>query len=381
LELTVARAGPFAGRQLADWGADVIKIEQPLNSEGRGTMGDRHGSDFQNMHRNRRSIALDLKTSEGVATLVRMAEGADVVIENFRPDVKRRLGIDYRALSKNNPGLIYASISGFGEEGPYGSRGGVDQIAQGMGGLMTLTGEPGGKPMRAGIAISDVCTGLMAAFGILAALHERNVSGKGQWIRTSLLQNMIFILDFQAARWLQDGEVPMATGNDHPTLRPQGMFRAADGYVNIATIVPMWRGFCDVMGFSHLADDPHFATPAARLVNSAELNELIEEKTMVLPMATLVDKLNDAGIPCGPVYTLAQVFADPQVKHLGVAQPVSSATRGEVLQVRQPMDFSRTPSVLWTGAPEQGENSAEVLRDLGFGAEEIETLRSKSIIP
>jgi len=383
LELTVARAGPFAGRQLADWGADVIKIEQPhdpANPEGRGGMGARHGSDFQNLHRNRRSLTLDLKNPAGVETLARLAEKADVLIENFRPDVKHRLGIDYDTLAGRNPGLVYASISGFGEDGPYGVRPGVDQIAQGMGGLMSITGEPGGKPMRVGMAIADVCSGLMAAFGILAALHERAVSGKGQWIRTSLLQTQIFMLDFQAARWLQDGEIPETAGNDHPTIRPQGMFRAADGYFNIATVPPMWSKFCRALGLAHLETDPLFASPKARVANSARLNDVIEALTVTQPMAVWIEKLNAVGIPSGPIYRMNQVFDDPQVRHLDVAQTVTSGTLGEIRQVRQPLDFSRTPSTLWGAAPEHGENSTEVLKQFGFVAHEIDALRAQRAV-
>jgi crotonobetainyl-CoA:carnitine CoA-transferase CaiB-like acyl-CoA transferase len=383
LEATVARAGPFAGRQLADWGADVIKIEQPrdaANPEGRGSMGSRYGSDFQNLHRNRRSLTLDLKNPAGVETLARLAEKADVLIENFRPDVKHRLGIDYDSLAKRNPRLVYASISGFGEDGPYGVRAGVDQIAQGMGGLMSITGEPGGKPMRVGMAIADVCSGLMAAFGILTALHERAVSGKGQWIRTSLLQTQIFMLDFQAARWLQDGDIPSAVGNDHPTIRPQGLFRASDGYFNIATVPPMWAKFCHAMGLNHIEKDPLFAAPKARVANSARLSEAIEEVTITQPMAVWIEKLNAIGIPCGPVYRMDQVFDDPQVRHLGVAQTVTSPALGDIRQVRQPLDFSRTPSALWGAAPEHGENSSEILQQFGFTPDEVEELKAQRAI-
>jgi len=383
LELTVARAGPFAGRQLADWGADVIKIEQPHdpdNPHGRGSMGARHGSDFQNLHRNRRSLTIDLKNPAGIATLTRLAERADVLIENFRPDVKRRLGIDYDTLAKGNPRLVYASISGFGEDGPYGVRAGVDQIAQGMSGLMSITGDQGGKPMRVGIAISDVCAGLMAAFGILAALHERNVSGKGQWIRTSLLQTQIFMLDFQSARWLQDGEIPQAVGNDHPTIRPQGMFRAADGYFNIATVPPMWSKFCQAMDLGHIERDPLFASPRDRVTNSARLSELIEERTITQPMAAWIEKLNAVGIPSGPIYRMDQVFEDPQVRHLDVAETVRSRALGEIRQVRQPLDFSRTPSLLWGAAPELGEDCVEILQDFGFSLPEIDALKEQGAL-
>jgi crotonobetainyl-CoA:carnitine CoA-transferase CaiB-like acyl-CoA transferase len=383
LELTVARAGPTCGRQLADWGANVIKIEPP--SAGNETslasaLGQRHGSDFQNLHRNRRGLTLNLKHPGGIATLLRMAERADVLIENFRPDVKHRLGFDYEILAQRNPRLVYASISGFGQDGPYGARPGVDQIAQGMGGLMAITGEPEGRPTRVGIAISDVAAGMALSFGILAALLEREVSGKGQWVRTSLLQTQIYLLDFQAARWLQEGEIAAPTGNDHPTIRPQGLFKAADGYFNIATVPSMWGILCKVLGLDQYERHPDFATREARMTNSARLTELIENVTARDKVDAWVEKLNAAGIPSGPVYRMNEVFADPQVQHLRIAQPVSSRTLGELHQVRQPLDFSRTPSELWTGAPELGEHTSEVLLEFGFSASEIDRLRQEEAI-
>ncbi len=375
LELTVARAGPTCARQLADWGANVIKIETPDDDpEAKGGRDVRHRSDFQNLHRNRRMITLNLKHPEAVEAFKRMADKADVIVENFRPSVKRRLGIDYDTLSARNPRLVYASISGFGQFGPYADRPGVDQIAQGMSGLMSITGEPDGIPMRTGIAIADTMSGFMLSFGILAALHEREVSGKGQWIHTSLLETQVFALDFQNARWLQEGEIPKPVGNNHPTGRPTGLFKASDGWINIATTPSMWGRFCKAIGLERIEKQPEFATGAARVANTDKLNAIIEETTLAQPTQYWIERLNAAGIPCGPVYTMDQVFADPHVKHLGLAQPVPSRVLGEINQVRHPLNFSRTPSVLWTGAPERGENNEDVLRDFGFSAAEIETL-------
>ena len=246
LDLTRVRAGPTCVRQFADWGAKVIKIEMPEEG-GAATQTDfsaRHEPDFQNLHRNKRSMTLNLKSADGAAMLRRMVERADIIVENYRPDVKTRLGIDYEALSRVNPRLIYASISGFGQDGPYSERPGVDQIAQGMSGLMSVTGEPGRGPMRVGTALADLSAGVFAAMGILVALHERERSGRGQWVQTSLLQAQIFMLDFQAARYLVSGEVAGQAGNNHPTGVPTGVFRTKDGYVNIAPTPVMWRRFC-----------------------------------------------------------------------------------------------------------------------------------------
>src|ERR1700681_15154 len=235
LDLTRVRAGPTAARQLADWGADVIKIELPKGLDESDMGGPRHGPDFQNLHRNKRSLTLNLKEKDGVEIFKKMVETADVVIENYRPDVKFRLGVDYESIRAINRRIVYGSISGFGEDGPYSERPGFDQIAQGMGGLMSITGLPGQGPVRVGIPIADLAAGLFCAMGILTALLERETSGKGQHIETSLLQAQIFMLDFQAARYLVKGEVAKQAGNNHPTSIPTGVFKTADGYINIAS--------------------------------------------------------------------------------------------------------------------------------------------------
>jgi formyl-CoA transferase len=377
LDLTRVRAGPTCVRQFADWGAKVIKIEMPEDGAG-ATQTDfsaRHEPDFQNLHRNKRSMTLNLKQPQAREVFRRLVERADIVVENYRPDVKFRLGIDYDSLSAINPRLIYASISGFGQEGPYKDRPGVDQIAQGMSGLMSVTGEPGRGPMRVGTALADLSAGLFAAMGILVALHERERSGRGQWVQTSLLQAQIFMLDFQAARYLMAGEVAGQAGNNHPTGAPTGVFRTADGYVNIAPTPVMWRRFCKAIGREDLTDHPDYATPKDRRANRDALNALIEEMTARMPGRELIDRLNAAGIPCGPIYTIDQTFADPQVKHLGIAQEVESATLGRITLVGQPFTLSRTPSRLVQGAPEYGEHTDAILAELGYDADAIATLR------
>jgi crotonobetainyl-CoA:carnitine CoA-transferase CaiB-like acyl-CoA transferase len=383
LDLTRVRAGPTAVRQLADWGANVIKVELPEHLEPADAMGGpRHGPDFQNLHRNKRSLTIDLKSPEGAAVFRRLAARADVVVENFRPDVKTRLGIDYANLSKANPGLVYASISGFGQDGPYAERPGFDQIAQGMGGLMSITGEPGRGPMRVGIPIADLSAGLFCALGILVALIERERSGKGQEIATSLLQAQIFMLDFQGSRWLNAREVPGQAGNNHPTSIPTGAFKTRDGYINIATAgTTTWERLCRVIGAEALMKKPEYAKAAARSKNRDALNAEIETYLAHGTCGEWVERLNAASVPCGPIYSIDQVFSDPQVRHLGVVQDIETADARGVLHLPgQPVTLSRTPSRLVSPPPERGEHTEAVLGEFGFTDAEIASLRKAKVI-
>jgi formyl-CoA transferase len=382
LDLTRVRAGPTCVRQLADWGANVIKVEMPdRGPDGHAMGGPRAGSDFQNLHRNKRSLTLNLKAEAGREILLRLAERADVVVENFRPDVKERLKIAYDDLKAVNPRIVLASISGFGQDGPYVNRPGFDQIAQGMGGLMSITGLPGQGPVRVGIPIADLCAGLFAAQGILVALLERENSGEGQWIQTSLLQAQVFMLDFQAARWLVDHEVPKQAGNNHPTSIPTGVFATADGHINVAAAgQEIWRRFCRAIGHEDLTCNPAYAEPADRSKNrdalNAELGAILRRQTS----AHWIELLNEAGVPCGPINTIDQVFADPQVRHLGLAQAVHSHERGDVELVGQPIIMSRTPSRIRTPPPLMGEHTDEILRELGYPDERIAELRAAEVI-
>jgi len=382
LDLTRVRAGPTCVRQLADWGANVIKIELPPDPEaGEGMGGPREGSDFQNLHRNKRSMTLNLKSKEGVAAFKRMVKKADVVVENFRPDVKRRLGIDYKALARINPKLIYGSISGFGQTGPYAGRPGFDQIAQGMGGLMSITGLPGQGPVRVGIPIADLCAGLFCALGILVALLEREKSKKGQHIATSLLQAQIFMLDFQGARWLLGGEVPPQAGNNHPTSIPTGVFKTVDGHINIAaTGQKIWERFCTALETPAMIHQPEYKSGAERSKNRDALNAEIEKHTLKRTSADWVERFNKAGVPCGPIYTVDQVYADPQVIHLGMAQPVKTKDKKTVRMAGQPMSLSRTPSKLVARPPALGEHTDALLKEFGFSAKEIAALHKANAV-
>ena len=382
LDLTRVRSGPTAVRQLADWGANVIKIEAPASIDSaKGMGGARNGPDFQNIHRNKRGMTLNLKSPEGHSVLMRMVEKADVVVENFRPDVKARLGIDYEALCAANPRIVLASISGFGQDGPYAMRPGFDQIAQGMGGLMSITGLPGQGPVRVGVPIADLAAGLYAAIGIFVALLQREETGKGQWVRTSLLQAQIAMLDFQAARWLIASEVPQQAGNNHPTSIPTGVFRTSDGHINIACSGDiMWQRLCEVLGASELYEDPDYADGAARLTNRDALNAVIESYTVKRASDELVESLNAAGAPAGPIYSIDEMFADPQVQHLGMAKTVQHKTLGSFDVVSNAVQMGAAPEMTYGATPERGQHTSEVLGEFGYSGGEIDDLAKRGII-
>jgi crotonobetainyl-CoA:carnitine CoA-transferase CaiB-like acyl-CoA transferase len=379
IDLTRVRAGPTCVRQLSDWGAQVIKVESAEGDGGLG--GDRHGSDFQNLHRNKRSMTLNLKKPEGLGILKALVKDADVLVENYRPDVKFRLGIDYETLKPINPRLVYASISGFGQTGPYRDRPGVDQIAQGMGGLMSITGLPGQGPVRVGIPIADLSAGIFAAMGILIALIEREESGEGQFVESSLLSAQIAMLDFQGSRWTMDKDVPDQAGNNHPTNIPSGVFRTRDGHINIASAgQELFARMCRAMDCANLLEDPDYATGKARRKNRERINAIIDEITATKTSAEWIEILNRAGVPCGPIYKMNEVFADPQVKHLGIAQPVDHPTLGRIDLIGQAVTLSRTPSQLRSATPERGEHTDEVLRELGYDAGTIDHFHRDGVV-
>ena len=379
LDLTRIRSGPTAVRQLSDWGANVIKIEAPTDlADSEQPGGPRNGPDFQNLHRNKRAMTLNLKDPKGLEVFKRLVAKADVIVENFRPDVKDKLGIDYASMRAINPRLVYASISGFGQDGPYAKRPGFDQIAQGMGGLMSITGLPGQGPVRAGIPVADLTAGLFCALGIMTALLERDVSGEGQWVQTSLLQAQIFMLDFQAARWLVDGDVPQQAGNNHPTSIPTGVFKTSDSFINIATTGGrIWERFAQAIEAPDLLTHPDYATIALRSKNRDALNAAIGTYMAKRTTGEWVKVLNDAGVPCGPIYSIDQVFDDTQVKHLGIAQALPDG--GKQL-VGQPFTLSRTPSRMAARPPLVGEQTHDVLTEFGFSEQEIASLQKSKVV-
>lgn len=373
LDLTIARAGPTAVRLLADWGADVIKIEPPRTAGGSPT-GGRRGPDEQNLHRNKRALALDLKSATGQQVFHQMAQQADIVVENFRSDVKYRLKVDYETLSQLNPRLIYASISGFGQDGPYATRPGVDQIIQGMSGLMSITGEPGAGPMRVGVAISDTSAGMFLGQGILLALLHREQTGKGQWVHTSLLEAMLSKLDFQGARYTMKGEVPDQQGNDHPTQVPMGTFAAKDGFINVAAYGEiMWQRFCDALNAQGLLQHPDYQSAAARVSLRTQLKTDMNKITCQYTVADLVERLTAAGVPAGPINDVGQAFEDEQVQYLGMAIPAPHPQMGDVDLVRSPIHLSAFAQAerFDCAAPDTGQDSTEVLASFGFTDEQI----------
>ena len=382
LDLTRVRSGPTCVKQLADWGADVIKIEQPHgdSADSGGGTSNRASSDFQNLHRNKRSMTLNLKHPDGKAAFLKLVETADVVVENYRPNVKNRLGIDYESLKAINPGIVLASISGFGQDGPYAGRPGFDQIAQGMGGLMSITGAPGKGPMRVGVPIADMCAGHFAAQGVLLALLKRERTGVGDWVQTSLLQAQVFLLDFQATRWLMDGEVPKQAGNDHPTSIPTGVFETSDGHVNIACAGgEIWERFRDTLGDERMRGE-EFVDAEDRSKNRVALNAIINENTRHKSSAEWIAILNEAGVPCGEINDVREVFESPQIQHLGMAWDVDSQERGESQLVGQPIVMAGSPSCIKRPPPKLGQHTDEVLAEIGMGEDEIEALRAGGAI-
>jgi formyl-CoA transferase len=380
IDLTQVRAGPTACRQLADWGADVIQVQMPDHMRGDDTLGGQDGSDYQYTHRNKRSITLNLKEPEGIAILKRLIASADVVVENFRPDVKSRLAIDYDTLSKDHPGLVYASISGFGQSGPLAQRPGFDQIAQGMSGLMSVTGKAGDGPMRVGIPIADLCAGVFAAQGVLVALLEREASGKGQWLHTSLLESMIYMMDFQNSRWLIDGDIPTQAGNYHPTSIPTGVYKAKDGYMNIAVFgSKIWERFCEILGAPEWVTDERYKDKQGRSINRDSINAEINRRLAAQDCAYWVERFNEGGVACGLINDVKGVFEEPQVQHLGIVKDVVSIHHGPQKMVGQPVQLQRTPSTIVRSAPKRGEHSEEILKELGLEAGELSSLKSKGV--
>lgn len=382
LDLTHARAGPAGVRVLADWGADVLRIEQPPAAEELDeVVGKREGSDFQNLHRNKRSMCINLKSEEGKRIFMRLVEDADVIMENMRPAVKHRLGVDYETVSRINPRIVYGSLSGFGQYGPYANRPALDQIAQGMSGLMSVTGQPDTGPGRIGVAVTDLVSGAFLAQAILIALLEREVTGKGRWVQTSLLETGIALLDFQATRWLINGNVPAQEGNFHPTVTPTGLYATKDGFMNLsASGNRIFGRFCRAIGREDLSKDPRYASSVDRAKHRAELNQLVAEILKERTTDDWIDLLVEAGVPCGPVYNVAEVFEDPQVKALGIASEVEHPRLGRISLVGTPFEISGQERKIRRPTPGIGEHTDDVLGKLGYSSQEIKDLRRARVI-
>ncbi len=383
LDLSRVRAGPNCVRILTDFGADVIRIEPPQGVDPNEAMfaANRQGGDFQNLNRNKRSLTLNLKKPGALEVFFKLVQTADVVVENWRPDVKTKLGLDYESLAKVNPRIILASISGFGQSGPYVSRPGFDQIMQGMGGLMSVTGSPESGPFRAGLAVADMSAGLYAAIGILLALIERERSGKGQWVHSSLLHSQIAMMDFQVSRYLNDGDIPTREGNDHPTSSPMGLFNAIDGVFNIgAAGQGNWKRLCELLGRPEWLDEPDFKTEKLRVTNRARLSEMLDQVFRTNTVHYWVQALNDAGVPAGPVYDVPQVFEDEQVKALGVVHTLPNVNGKDMHYITQPMTLERTPPKVVTAAPGWGEHTDEVLAEIGYDEQQIKSLHEQGVV-
>ena len=386
LDATRVRAGPTAVRLFADLGARVIKLESPPGAPGGDDMiggRDHNRADYENLHRNKQSLTLNMKAPEGLAILKELVAKADVFIENYRPDVKYRLGIGPDELRAINPRLVYASISGFGQDGPYANWPGFDSIAQGMGGLMSVTGKPEDGPMRVGIPLADLCAGHFCAQGILAALLEREVTGEGQWVQTSLLESQIAMLDFQAAQWLIDKKVPVATGNEHPLTVPTGVFATSDGYINLAAIgQSMWKRLCQALDAPQLIDETGFGSDPDRVANRARVNAAVGAIFKTRSTAEWTETLLAAGVPCGPIHRVDQVFADPQVRHLGMARPMQHPELGDIEVDATPVQMSAHPraTLPLAAAPHQGHDTDTILAELGYTGPRIAELRAANVV-
>ncbi len=383
IDLTRHRAGPFTSRLLGDWGATVIKVEEPTD-KGDSMGGSRHGFDFQNLHRNKKSLTINLKKEEGQVVFKRLVKNADILLENFRPEVKFRLGADYETLKSINSRIICGSISGFGQSGPYSGRPAVDQIVQGMSGLMSVTGTNDSGPLRVGAAISDVSAGMALAHAVLLALFQREKTGEGQWVYTSLLESTLSVLDFQVARYLADGYVPVSAGNDHPTLMPTGLFKTADGQVNIAAAEDdKFKLLCKILDITNICDCPDYVDVTARSLNRKQLVQAIEQVTSTCTSNELIELLNEAGIPCGPVYNVGEIMSDKQLEHLDIKCSVKHHKLGDLSLLGQPIHLGGCTecSTIRFAAPEHGQHTRDILVDmLGFTEDEVKSLQEINVI-
>ncbi|HSS64448.1 MAG TPA: CaiB/BaiF CoA-transferase family protein [Gammaproteobacteria bacterium] len=385
LDLTRALSGPFCTMILGDLGADVIKVEPTPDGEMIRAWGPFHGGIsvfYLSVNRNKRSLAIDFRNPRGLALLQRIARDSDVLVENFKPGTADKLGIGYDTLKSENPRLIYASITGFGSDGPYGSWPGFDQIAQGMSGLMSITGPRDGEATRVGVPIGDLVAGMWLAIGINAAVVQRHQTGAGQRVDTSLLAGLVGMLCVQGQRFLSIEDVPQRAGNDHPVIFPYGTFTAADGMLNLGAATPgMWVKLCELLGLEELRDHPDYADNTARAANRDALRRIMNERLSTRSAIEWTRTFIEAGVPAGPVYTLDQVFDDPQVKHLGLAEEVDHPAIGALRQLSNPLRMENIGvKTVKSHPPLLGEHSQAVLRDFNIGDDEIAALIKDGVI-
>ena len=385
LDLSRALAGPYCTMMLADMGAEVIKLEMPGKGDDSRSWGppfvEGESAYFMSINRNKKSITLNMKNEQSKEIVTKLIKQADVLVENFRPGAMDRLGFGYDAVKEMNPGIIYSSISGFGQDGPYRMLPGFDQVLQGMGGLMSITGEPGGPPIKVGVAIADIAGGMFAAFGIVTALFNREKTGKGQMVDVSLLDSQVAWLTYRAGAYFASGEVPQPVGSGHPVIVPYQAFKAKDVYINIAVgNDQLWEKFCKAVGLESVMDDPKFATNAKRVENRGEIVKIVGDLIVTKEGQEWLNILEEAGVPCGPIYSVDKIFSDPQVLHRQMMQELDHTKVGKVKVTGIPVKLSETPGEVQTPPPYLGEHTQEVLKELGYGDQDLETLRQEKVI-
>ena len=385
LDFSRALAGPYCTMMLADMGAEVIKLEMPGKGDDSRSYGppfvEGESAYFMSVNRNKKSLTLNMKSEGSTEIIHRLIKQADVLVENFRPGVMERLGWGFQRVKEMNSKIIYCSISGFGQDGPYRMLPGFDQVMQGMGGIMSITGEPGGPPIKVGVAIADISGGMFAAYGILAALYNREKRGRGQMIDVSLLDSQVALLTYQAGAYFASGEIPQPVGSGHPLIVPYQAFKAKDVYFNIAAgNDKLWKMLCKAIGLEKVMDDPKFATNAKRVENREEIVKIISDIIITKNGEEWLKILTDAGVPCGPIYTMDKIFTDPQVLHRQMLKELDHPKIGKVKVTGVPIKLSDTPGEVGTAPPILGQHTQEILTELGFSDQDIKKFRQEKVI-